>query len=256
MKIGFKPELGLEFYESAPEAQAGKTVSDIELFEDLPEINAQFEDSTPKDILKWACRTFGAEMVASSSLQTQSLPLLHMISEIAPDLTIVFVDTGFHFPETLEYRTQIAELLGLQIKTVGPQIKGDDFLAIYGPLYAQSADACCFYNKIAPFQLELKKYKAWISGIRRDQTANRQSAPVVGQHPFLQVYKINPMANWTQQQIEDYIDFYELPRHPLYHQGYRSIGCQPCTVATFKAEDVRSGRWPGLGKNECGMHRH
>ena len=254
MNYKIAPEIRTDYHEiHYDEDRAGGIVT-AELFADLPTINSHLEHSTPKETLKWAWRTFGEDMIASSSFQTQSLPLLHMISQVVPDLKIVFVDTGFHFPETLAYRDALIDRLGLNVKIVGPQIKGDDFLAIYGPLYAQSPDACCFFNKVAPFQLELKNYSAWISGIRRDQTATRENAGLVEQHPFLPVYKISPMVNWTEDQIEDYINFYELPRHPLYEQGYRSVGCAPCTQPTFDTEDARQGRWRGLQKNECGMH--
>lgn len=224
------------------------------IFSHLPQINQKLNQVASTDVLAWAWRTFGEDMIATSSFQTQSIPLLHFISQAVPDLTVVFVDTGFHFPETLQFRDQVVRLFNLRLKVVEPQIKGDDFLSIFGPLYAQSADACCFYNKVAPFQMALKNYSAWISGIRRDQTTNRVNTPVVGQHPFLPVYKINPMTNWSEQDIEKYIENHNLPRHPLYKTGYRSIGCKPCTKPVADEERSRNGRWPNLLKNECGMH--
>jgi phosphoadenosine phosphosulfate reductase len=225
-----------------------------QILRDLPNTNARLENAAPEEILKWVWDLFGDDMIASSSFQTQSVPLLHMISKAVPKLKIVFVDTGFHFPETLAFRDTLVARLDLNLLVVEPQIKGEEFSGLYGPLYAQSADACCFYNKIVPFQLTLENYSAWISGIRRDQTDNRRNTPIVGQHPFLPVVKISPLVNWTAEEVEAYIDLHDLPRHPLYTQGYRSIGCKPCTLPTHAQEDARRGRWPDLVKNECGMH--
>ncbi len=226
----------------------------VETKSQLPQINRDLERATPREIIRWAWSAFGETMISSSSFQTQSIPLLYFISQEAPQIPVVFVDTGFHFAETIAFRDRVVEMFGLTLKIVQPQIKGEDFLRIFGPLYNQSPDACCFYNKVAPFQLYLKNYRAWISGIRRDQTDNRQNSPVIGQHPFLSLYKINPMAGWTAAQIDDFIEEHDLPRHPLWYKGYRSIGCEPCTLPVDHDEDERAGRWANFEKTECGMH--
>lgn len=225
-----------------------------ETLKTLPDINHRLEQAAPSEILSWAWNTFGDDMVVSSSFQTQSVPLLHIVSRVTPSLKVIFVDTGFHFPETIAFRDELVERFNLNLLIVEPQIKGDDFIDIYGPLYLQSPDACCFYNKVAPFQLALKNYSAWLTGIRRDQTENRSNTPIVDQHPFLPAYKICPMARWSGEDVETYINEHDLPRHPLHGLGYFSIGCQPCTVATSHPDDARQGRWPDQAKNECGMH--
>lgn len=221
---------------------------------DLDSLNQSLEHAAPKQIIEWAWTSFGLDIAASSSFQTQSIPLLHIISQVAPEMAVLFIDTGFHFPETLAFRDQLTEELQLNLKIIRPQIFGEDFLQIYGPLYQQDPDTCCFLNKVAPIQHELRNYKAWISGIRRDQTANRESSLVVGKHPFLSLFKINPVAMWTEADICEYIDAHGLPRHPLWETGYRSIGCAPCTAPINQQDHLREGRWPGSTKDECGIH--
>ena len=224
--------------------------------ESLDAIIQKLETATPKEIIDWAWNTFGAGAVASSSFQTQSVPLLHMISEVTPDMKVLFVDTGFHFPETLAFHEQITESFSLNVQVVRPQIMGEDYVKIYGPLYEQDPDTCCFQNKVAPIQNELQNHNAWLSGIRRDQTPNRQHSPVISQQPFLEVYKINPLVNWTCEDVNRYIDEHDLPRHPLWKKGYRSIGCAPCTAPITENDNDREGRWPGITKTECGLHEY
>ena len=182
------------------------------------------------------------------------LPLLHVISKVVPQVPVLFVDTGFHFPETIRFRDQLAELLGLDLVVVQPKINREAFLEKFGPLYEQNPDVCCFHNKIIPLELKLKEYRAWVTGIRRDQTLARKNVPVVGQSPHLDVIKINPMANWSSEEINSYIDQHMLPRHPLWEFGYRSIGCQPCTASVMPNQFDREGRWPQKEKQECGVH--
>jgi phosphoadenosine phosphosulfate reductase len=222
----------------------------------LDAIIQNLETATPKEILSWAWNTFGVDTVASSSFQTQSIPLLHMISEVAPEMKVLFVDTGFHFPETLAFQEQVADIFSLNVQVVRPQIMGEDFVKIYGPLYEEDPDTCCFQNKVVPIQNEIKNANAWISGIRRDQTKNRKHSPVISQQPFLQVYKINPLVNWTYEDVNSYIDQHDLPRHPLWDKGYRSIGCAPCTAPITENDYEREGRWPGITKAECGLHEY
>lgn len=222
--------------------------------ENISQINQVMETNTPSEILNWACSVFMQDIVVSSSFQTQSAPLLHMISKIAPDLKILFIDTGFHFEETLAFRDQLASMFNLNLEIITPQVMGENFHKKYGPLYTQNPDTCCFLNKVAPIQNVLKNYSAWISGIRREQTFNRHDSQIVEQHPFLPLYKINPIAMWTLSDIENYIIDNKLPRHPLWEKGYRSIGCEPCTSPVGANDHERNGRWPGMSKTECGIH--
>lgn len=221
---------------------------------EFSKIKQNLEEATPIEIIRWAVVTFEDKLIATSSFQTHSIPLLFFISQEAPKIPVVFIDTGFHFSETIEFRDHIVDLFGLNLKVVEPQIKGQDFLRTFGPVYNQSPDACCFYNKVAPFHLFMKNYQAWISGIRRDQTINRKQSLAVEQHPFLPYHKINPVIGWSAREIDLFIDEHNLPRHPLWEKGYRSIGCKLCTSPVSSEEDDRAGRWSNFDKTECGLH--
>jgi len=209
--------------------------------------NLRLEDATPEEIIRWAVDTFGRDVVASSSFQTQSVPLLHIISRTCPDLPILFVDTGYHFPETLRFRDALQEAWGLNVVTVGPTLSR--------PCYPPPCDPerCCHLRKVEPMQRALQGYRAWITGIRRDQTAQRRHMRVLELQPG-GLFKINPLVNWTRDDVQAYITRHELPAHPLYKYGYRSVGCAPCTRPVADGEDERAGRWVGLDKTECGLH--
>lgn len=221
---------------------------------DLQLHNEIFEKATPEEILQWAFSTYGDSLVASSSFQTQSIPLLHILSKAIPDQPIFFVDTGFHFHETLAFRDQVVEMFNLNLKIVSPEHTQAEFKAEYGALYTVNADQCCFMNKVQPVYEFLQPYHAWISGIRADQTNKRRNASVVEYVPMYKLYKVNPMLRWTDDMVHAYIDEHNLPRHPLYERGFHSVGCAPCTRPAVIDDDQRSGRWAGRHKEECGMH--
>ena len=219
---------------------------------DLPTLNLKFECAPPQAILEWAAREFGDRVVVSSSFQTQSVALLHLISQAAPQMRVIFVDTGYHFPETLAYRDQLIDLLGINVVTVTAE-KRQDFDAEGSRLHRVNPDLCCALHKTAPMSRALADCDAWISGIRRDQTATRRQAlPIERQADGL--YKVNALLNWTSRDLWTYINRNDLPSHPLFSQGYASIGCAPCTRAIQAGEDERAGRWAGQGKLECGLH--
>ncbi len=220
---------------------------------DLPDLNERFERLSAPEILRWAWETFGSHMAASSSFQTQSVPLLHLISQICPAMPVIFLDTGLHFPETLLFRDQLQERFNLNIVDVRPVIARGELAARYGvSLPEHDPDLCCYLHKVEPMQRALTGFRAWVSGARRDQTEQRQAQAILERLPS-GLLKIQPMLNWTKTEINNYIEMYHLPRHPLFVQGYRSIGCAPCTQPSF-AEDERAGRWAGLDKTECGLH--
>ncbi len=235
--------------EDKPEGSSA-ALSDL----DVPLLNERLEQCTTEEILKWAWETFGSKVTVSSSFQTQSLPLLHIISQVCPGMPVIFIDTGFHFPETLAFRDMLQTRYGLNIVTVHPEIAKSQLLQQYGEaLYRRDPDLCCYINKVEPMQRILAKMHAWVAGVRRDQTTNRSQLSVLEPQPS-GLLKIHPMLNWTRDDIQTYIHEHDLPAHPLYAQGYRSIGCAPCTRPTLTLEDERSGRWAGTGKTECGLH--
>ena len=221
---------------------------------ELDKHNAQLEHATTEEILRWTWETFHPKVATTSSFQTQSLPLLHIISRVCPDMPVLFIDTGFHFPETLTFRDELQTRYGLNVVVIRPAIEKSQLLAKYGEgLYRRDPDLCCYINKVEPMRRALRGLDAWIAGVRRDQTAHRKDlAPLERQSDG--VLKIHPMLNWTKSDIWAYIAKHELPPHPLYAKGYRSIGCAPCTIPVILGEDERAGRWADRDKNECGLH--
>jgi phosphoadenosine phosphosulfate reductase len=215
-------------------------------------LNERFESATPEVILRWAAETFPTDLVMTSSFQHEGVALAHMLQGVRRAIPVVFIDTRFHFKETLEYRDRIVELLGLNLRVIESAISFEDFKARYtDKLYERDPDLCCRINKVEPLRLALKEAKAWINARRRDQTAERSSMRHV--EPFGHVVKINPLARWTSKDTYQYMTAHGLPLHPLFEKGYPSIGCEPCTALPI-ADDERSGRWAGTNKRECGIH--
>lgn len=222
--------------------------------EKIAKYSKEFETRTPQEIIEWATERFCPYIAMSSSFQTQSMPLLHMVTRIAPKIPILFLDTGYHFWDTLLFREKIQHEWNLNIIDLRRAPRWDSFMRQNArTLPIEDPNLCCFLNKVEPMQQGLKGYRAWISGIRRDQTAIRAKAN------FLELQedgllKINPLLNWKKDDVNNYIREHNLPSHPLYEKGYRSIGCAPCTIAIGINDDERAGRWAGRGKVECGLH--
>ena len=221
---------------------------------EIERLSEEFETKTPQEILKWAIDTFWPQIALSSSFQTQSVPLLHMASMIRRDILIFFLDTGYHFWETHMFREQLASHWQLNVLDLYRDTRWDVFVRQRTrSLPVDDPNLCCFIHKVQPMQKALQEMKAWISGIRRDQTSVRAQAKILE----LQddgLLKVNPLLNWTKADITKYSKEYRLPAHPLFQRGYRSIGCSPCTIAIGVNDDERVGRWSGRGKVECGLH--
>ncbi len=217
------------------------------------------EDSTdPREILEWATSAL-RRLVVTSSFQSSGLVILHMMRDIHPGIPVVFLETGFHFPETLRFRDEIVERWGLELivlrgehGSVGRQNE------VYGPeLYRRDPDRCCTINKVEPLQETLEDYDGWISGLRRDQSEGRSSVRIVQTRLLSSgraIAKIHPLANWSRQDAESYLERHDIPTHPLLEKGYASIGCWPCTRPVADGEDERAGRWSDRDKLECGLH--
>jgi phosphoadenosine phosphosulfate reductase len=221
---------------------------------EIERLSQESETKAPQEIIAWAVETFWPAIVLSSSFQTQSMPLLHMVSHIKPDLPIFFLDTGYHFWETLMFREELAEKWHLNVVDLYRESRWDAFAHQHvRSLPVVDPNLCCYIHKVRPMQKAMHGMSAWISGIRRDQTAERASARILEiQKDGL--LKINPLLYWTKQDVLAYIKEHDLPAHPLFQKGYRSVGCAPCTVAIGVNEDERSGRWVGRHKTECGLH--
>jgi phosphoadenosine phosphosulfate reductase len=197
---------------------------------------------------------FAADIALSSSFQTQSIPLLHMAMQAMPDIRVFFLNTGYHFWDTLIFREQLGRELNMNVIDLYRDSCWDVFRRRFGrELPVVDPNLCCFIHKVQPMQEALQGLKAWITGIRRDQTKTRAQARILElQEDGL--LKINPLLNWKKTDIQAYRTAYDLPEHPLLKKGYRSIGCAPCTRPVQEGEDERAGRWAGLGKTECGLH--
>lgn len=202
-----------------------------------------------------AYRNEGLKVFASSSFQTHSIPMLHLISELDANIPVVFLQTGFHFPETLAYRDEIGALLGLEIINVEsaiPKLAQRDAAGRFH--FASDPSYCCYLNKTKPMEPILGEYDIWITGVRRDQSATRKNFQLEAPGPF-STTRFHPMLDWDNRLIHHYRKQYNLPAHPLEAKGYLSIGCAPCTQK-FNLGDPndRGGRWAGLKKTECGLH--
>lgn len=205
-------------------------------------------------MIRAAIDRFRNRVAVSTSFQTQSLPLLHLVSQHNASAVILFVDTGFHFPETLSFRDQVVDRLALNLRIIrADSVSTSTVNSSQEPLYRSNPDLCCELHKIQPVRAAMAEYEAWISGIRRDQSAVRAKAREIEKTPE-GITRIHPMLDWTQADIEAYIREHNLPRHPLDARGYTSIGCRPCTRPPLIGGDLRSGRWAGTGKTECGLH--
>lgn len=217
------------------------------------ESSAPTDSNHAAEIIYWAAKKYRDKLAVTSSLQTQSIPLLHLISRICPNVPVLFLDTGFHFPETLAFKDRIRRQLGLNIIELSPLMGHEQFQEQHSNLHVSNPNMCCYLNKVEPLQRKLTGYSAWISGVRRDQTEHRATTPVLDRQNN-GVFKVCPMVTWKDSDIARYIDQHDLPRHPLHQAGYRSIGCACCTKAVGEGEDARSGRWAGQEKTECGLH--
>jgi phosphoadenosine phosphosulfate reductase len=233
---------------------------DTLLAEDLiRELNARFERAAPQDIVGWALEESGLERIAiASAFQVEGTCLIHMAVGIRPDVPILFLETGFHFAETLAFKERLTDLLGLNVVDLRGDHTVESQAEAFGPrLYERQPKLCCELNKVVPFDRALRHHDAWMTSMRRDSAWTRKDTPIVsqtrleGSQPLV---KINPVANWTRQEAWAYLKEHDLPRNPLYDLGFASIGCAPCTRAVFPDEDERAGRWSGLLKTECGIH--
>ncbi|HVJ91369.1 MAG TPA: phosphoadenylyl-sulfate reductase [Labilithrix sp.] len=214
----------------------------------------QLERATPEARLAFAVETFGGDLLFTSSFGAQSGVLLHLWSRVARHLPVVFIDTGFLFPETLAYRDKIVRQLGLDLRIIRPDIAHADFVARYGAdIQQRDADFCCGLNKVAPIAPLRDKARAWVSGLRRDQSRARQNVSILERDGHL--VRVHPLATFTKSDVADYMAEHGIEEHPLVQRRYLSIGCAPCTRPVAEGEDERAGRWAWTTKTECGLHK-
>ncbi len=215
--------------------------------------NKELESLSPSEIIKWAVKTYSPTIGMTSSFGAESIALIHMVTQVKPDIPIYFLETGFHFAETLQFRDELKKRYKLNIVDITCAMGHEAFLKQYGQLHQTNPDLCCEINKVLPLKQAISGLSAWITGIRRDQANTRRNVQVLEQFQEGLV-KVNPLTNWTKDKVWEYIKKHDIPAHPLTLKGYTSIGCEPCTRPTKPGEDPRAGRWAGKEKTECGIH--
>lgn len=229
--------------------------------DELSRLSAEFEGLSTEELIRWSADTFGDDLAVSSSFGADSAVMLHLATQVKPDVKIITVDTGFLFPETIAFRDELARRLNLNLHVYRPVLDREAFIREHGRMWRSSPDACCAFNKREPFDRAKRELgiRCWMTGVRREQSQTRRATPIL-QHDHLGLVKLCPIARWSAKDVYDYLRKHDLPYHPLREQGYLSIGCQPeedyCTRKVKPGEDPRSGRWAGFDKTECGLHVH
>ena len=219
---------------------AGDTLS----AEELASLNADFETAPASTVIRWAVDTFGADLVLAASFE--DVVLIDLATKLAPDIEVIFLDTEAHFPETLAFVDTVRDRYGLNLTVTKP---GPEAAA-----HPCGSEQCCQFRKVAPLRRAVLGNRAWLTALKRDDGPTRANAPIVSWDAAFGLVKVNPLATWTNDDITSYLVDHELPQHPLWSQGYRSIGCAPTTRPVAEGEDPRAGRWAGLDKSECGLH--
>ena len=224
-----------------------------ELREIVSHAGAELELAPAEHIIEWAAATFGERFCITSSMG--DAVLAHLAQRVVPGIDVVFLDTGYHFAETIGTRDAVAATMDVNLITITPKQSVTEQDAEHGPeLYRRDPDLCCALRKVAPLAESLASYDAWATGLRRAETHNRVIAPVIGWDAKKQKVKVSPIARWSDEQVERYIAENGVLVNPLVYDGYPSIGCAPCTRRVAPGDDPRSGRWAGTNKTECGIH--
>lgn len=225
-----------------------------ELRELVSHVGAELELAPAEHIIEWAVATFGERFCITSSMG--DAVLAHLAAKVAPGVDVVFLDTGYHFVETIGTRDAVAATMPVNLITITPVQSVAEQDAEYGAdLFRTDPDLCCQLRKVQPLVDSLAGYDAWATGLRREETHHRVIAPVIGWDARKGKVKVSPLARWSDDDVERYIAENGVLVNPLLYDGYPSIGCAPCTRRVAPGEDPRSGRWAGTGKTECGIHR-
>ncbi|MFF7352634.1 phosphoadenylyl-sulfate reductase [Streptomyces filipinensis] len=235
-------------------AQESRTAEELKALAE--QAGRELEDASALEILQWAVDTFGAKFCVTSSME--DAVVAHLASRVRRGeaaLDVVFLDTGYHFPETIGTRDAVEAVMDVNVITLTPKQTVAEQDAEYGPkLHDRDPDLCCRLRKVQPLEEGLKGYQAWATGLRRDESPTRANTPVVGWDAKRQKVKISPIARWTQDDVDAYVAERGVLTNPLLTDGYASVGCAPCTRRVLEGEDARAGRWAGRAKTECGLH--
>ena len=221
----------------------------------LAESGRALETATPLEILQWAVDQFGSRLTFATGFGAEGCVVVDLIGRHRLPVDIFTLDTGLLFPETYDLWRRLEARYALTIRGVCPELTVDEQAAAHGPLlWTRHADRCCEMRKVSPLVTELSRFDAWITAIRRDQTASRANALAVEWDPKFGLGKVNPLVGWTKKEVWSHLLQNDVPYNPLHDRGYPSIGCLPCTSAVAAGEDDRAGRWRDAPKTECGLH--
>ncbi|HEY1704874.1 MAG TPA: phosphoadenylyl-sulfate reductase [Trebonia sp.] len=214
---------------------------------------ADLEEATPEDIVRWATDTFGDRICVTSSMS--DAVIIHLASSVRPGIDVVFLDTGYHFAETIGTRDAVQAVYPVNVVNATPSRTVAEQDAELGPrLYGRNPDLCCYLRKVEPLERSLQNYDAWFTGVRRADSESRRNAKAVEWDDKRKMVKVNPIVRWSDADVDDYIATNGVLVNPLIYDGYPSIGCSTCTMRVEAGADPRSGRWAGTGKTECGIH--
>ncbi|MBF6186324.1 phosphoadenylyl-sulfate reductase [Nocardia farcinica] len=211
-------------------------------------------DASAQDLLRWTDETFGTGYIVASNMQDGVL--VHLAAQVRAGVDVLFLDTGYHFAETIGTRDAVEAVYGVNVVNVRPEQSVDEQDRLLGKdLFARDPNECCRLRKVVPLQRALAGYNAWVTGIRRVEAPTRANAPLISFDEAFGLVKINPIAPWSDEDMDSYIAAHGILVNPLVEEGYPSIGCAPCTRKPEPGSDPRSGRWAGLAKTECGLHQ-
>ncbi len=214
---------------------------------------AELADAGAEELLRWTDEHFADSYVVASNMQ--DAVLVEMAAKVRPGVDILFLDTGYHFAETIGTRDAVEAVYGVHVVNVTPERTVAEQDDLHGKdLFARDPGACCRMRKVEPLGKALRGYSAWVTGIRRVEAPTRANAPLISFDEAFGLVKINPLAAWSDADMQDYIGANAILVNPLVDEGYPSIGCRPCTAKPEPGSDPRSGRWQGLAKTECGLH--
>ncbi|MEH3129455.1 MAG: phosphoadenylyl-sulfate reductase [Mycolicibacterium neoaurum] len=229
------------------------TRSDTELKELAERGAKELAGAGAEELLRWTDENFGNGYIVASNMQ--DAVLVEMAAKVRPGVDVLFLDTGYHFVETIGTRDAVEAVYDVRVVNVTPENSVARQDELFGKdLFARDAGACCRMRKVEPLGKALSNYSAWVTGIRRVEAPTRANAPLISWDAAFGLVKINPIAAWTDEDMQAYIDANGILVNPLVYEGYPSIGCAPCTSKPIEGADPRSGRWAGQSKTECGLH--
>lgn len=213
----------------------------------------ELANGTAMDLLRWTDQNFRGDYIVASNMQ--DAVLVALAAKVRPGVDVMFLDTGYHFVETVGTRDAVEAVYNVKVHNVAPERSVAEQDALLGKdLFSRDPGECCRLRKVEPLGKALKGYSAWVTGIRRVEAPTRANAPLISFDEAFGLVKINPLAAWTDDEMENYINDQGILVNPLVDEGYPSIGCAPCTAKPLPGQDARSGRWQGLAKTECGLH--